>query len=201
MRIFGSTTWVHVPKEKRQKLDPKSVKCIPVGYEKDAGSKVYGVYDTGNGRLFCSRYVIIDEASVASQSLGHNDTTIGWQQLVPPPTFPPQLVQPQVSDNDFRPLDSIIPEVSQLPTSTDIRDSITLRLVLPPPMSKPTRQASQDNKQVAPPHISNESHRSQRISKPTAAAEVECHYTLLAGEVEVEPGTLTEALSGSQKAE
>ena len=68
-------------------------------------------------------------------------------------------------------------------------------------IGKPTRQASQGTKQVAPPHISNESRRSQRISKPTAAADVEGHYALLAGEVEVEPETLTEAPSGSQKAE
>ena len=40
LRVFGSTTWVHIPKEKRQKLDPKSVKCILVGYEESAGSRV-----------------------------------------------------------------------------------------------------------------------------------------------------------------
>ena len=38
--VFGSTTWVQVPKEKRQKLDPKSIKCILVGYEESAGSRV-----------------------------------------------------------------------------------------------------------------------------------------------------------------
>jgi len=36
LRIFGSTAWVHIPKEKRQKLDPKSVQGILVGYEEDA---------------------------------------------------------------------------------------------------------------------------------------------------------------------
>jgi len=40
LRIFGSTTWVHIPKEKRQKIDPKSIKCILIGYEENAGSKV-----------------------------------------------------------------------------------------------------------------------------------------------------------------
>ena len=67
LRIFGSTTWVHMPKEKRQKLDLKSVKCILVGYKGDAGSKVYRVYDAEQDRLFCSRDVIIDESLVASQ--------------------------------------------------------------------------------------------------------------------------------------
>ena len=32
VRIFGSIAFVHVPDEKWQKLDPKSEKCILVGY-------------------------------------------------------------------------------------------------------------------------------------------------------------------------
>ena len=30
--VFGSIAYVHVPKEKRRKLDTKSEKCILVGY-------------------------------------------------------------------------------------------------------------------------------------------------------------------------
>ena len=37
LRIFESTIWVHVPKEKPHKLDPKSVKCVLIGYEENAG--------------------------------------------------------------------------------------------------------------------------------------------------------------------
>jgi len=61
LRIWGSTTWVHIPKERRRKLDPKSVKGILVGYEEDAGTKVYRVYDPESKRLLLSRDVIIDE--------------------------------------------------------------------------------------------------------------------------------------------
>jgi len=32
IRVFGSTIYVHVPKEKRSKLEPKSIKCSHVGY-------------------------------------------------------------------------------------------------------------------------------------------------------------------------
>ena len=32
VRIFGSISCVHIPEQKRQKLDPKSEKCILVGY-------------------------------------------------------------------------------------------------------------------------------------------------------------------------
>jgi hypothetical protein len=32
LRVFGSIAYVHVPKEKRKKLDTKAEKCILVGY-------------------------------------------------------------------------------------------------------------------------------------------------------------------------
>jgi hypothetical protein len=32
MRIFGCIAYAHVPKEKRRKLDDKSIKCIFIGY-------------------------------------------------------------------------------------------------------------------------------------------------------------------------
>ncbi len=32
IRVFGSTLYVHIPKEKRGKLDLKSIKCCHVGY-------------------------------------------------------------------------------------------------------------------------------------------------------------------------
>lgn len=45
-RIFGSEVYVHVPKEKRGKLDAKSKKCIFVGY--DESQKGYRVMDESN---------------------------------------------------------------------------------------------------------------------------------------------------------
>jgi len=38
LRIFGSVTYTHIPKEKRGKLDSKSVRCILLGYD-EAGSR------------------------------------------------------------------------------------------------------------------------------------------------------------------
>ena len=40
LRVFGSIAYVHVPKEKRRKLDAKSEKCILVYYwDKQNGYK------------------------------------------------------------------------------------------------------------------------------------------------------------------
>ena len=62
LRVFGSTTWLHIPTEKRQKLDAKSVKCILVRYEEDAGSRVYRRYNPIAKKVILSRDVIVDES-------------------------------------------------------------------------------------------------------------------------------------------
>ena len=51
-----------MPSEKRQKLDPKSVCCILVGYEEDAGSWVYQLFDPVKRKVILSRDVIVDES-------------------------------------------------------------------------------------------------------------------------------------------
>ena len=33
--VFGSEAWAHIPDEKQKSLQPKSEKCIFVGYSKD----------------------------------------------------------------------------------------------------------------------------------------------------------------------
>ena len=33
LRVFGCDSFVHIPKERRQKLDSKSEKCIFIGYK------------------------------------------------------------------------------------------------------------------------------------------------------------------------
>jgi len=42
-RIFGSSAWAHIPKAKRNKLEPKSHCCILGGYSEIP--KVYRLYD------------------------------------------------------------------------------------------------------------------------------------------------------------
>ena len=65
-RVFGSTDWVHVPKERRRKQDAKSIRGILVGCEEEAGTKVYRIYDRETKRVLVFRDVIIDESTVPS---------------------------------------------------------------------------------------------------------------------------------------
>ena len=59
MRVFGSTAYVHVPKEKRNKLDPVSVKGVFLGYEPQ--TKGYRVLRERDGVIIVTRDVSFDE--------------------------------------------------------------------------------------------------------------------------------------------
>lgn len=127
-----------MPKERRQKLDPKSAKCILVGYEESAGSKVYRLYDAEKKRFLSSRDVIIDQLSVTTPTQEQTATTIGWDKE----SLSPAPEDDEPSTSDFRPLDSIIRPLIQPEPSSDIQDRITVRAPLPSPQILPTQQSS-----------------------------------------------------------
>ena len=59
--IFGAIAYVHIPDEKRQKLDPKSEKCILVGYSLE--QKGYKCYNPSTRKSRVSRDVVFDESA------------------------------------------------------------------------------------------------------------------------------------------
>ena len=59
LRVFGCNAYMHVPDEKRKKLDKKSTKCIFVGYPQ--GKKGYKLYELSTGKMRVSRDVIFVE--------------------------------------------------------------------------------------------------------------------------------------------
>ncbi|KAJ4724683.1 Retrovirus-related Pol polyprotein from transposon TNT 1-94 [Melia azedarach] len=59
LRVFGSVAHVHVPDERRTKLDDKSESFILIGY--DSSSKGYKLYNPNNKKIVISRDVIFDE--------------------------------------------------------------------------------------------------------------------------------------------
>ena len=61
LRIFGSIAYVHVPKEKRRKLDAKAEKCILVGYSDE--QKGYKCYNPRTKEARVSRDVVFDESA------------------------------------------------------------------------------------------------------------------------------------------
>ena len=58
-RVFGCKAYARIPDEKRKKLDPKSQKCIFIGYP--AGVKGYKLYDPSTRKMMVRRDVIFVE--------------------------------------------------------------------------------------------------------------------------------------------
>jgi hypothetical protein len=59
LKVFGCDAFVHVPKEKRSKLDKKEVKCIFIGYKE--GMKGYKLWDPASRKTMYNRDVVFRE--------------------------------------------------------------------------------------------------------------------------------------------
>ena len=115
-RIFGSISYVHIPDEKRQKLDPKSEKCILIAYSLE--QKGYRCSNPFVQKVHVSRDVLFDESA-------------SWYALDPTP--------PGTSTND---LDNT-KDHNQLSSIPD-KSPILTRLSWPqePPSARSTSRSS-----------------------------------------------------------
>ena len=67
-KIFGSTCFVYIHGQQRQKLDGKYLRCVFIGYSKE--SKAYRCHDPLTNRLHVSRYVIFTEGEAYFKNEG-----------------------------------------------------------------------------------------------------------------------------------
>lgn len=67
LKIFGSTCYVHIPKDLRSKWEVNSIKMIFLGY--NDGSKAYKVYDPVTRRCYIRRDVIFGEKSQSNDTI------------------------------------------------------------------------------------------------------------------------------------
>ena len=67
LRIVGCPVYIHIPKEKRTKLDPSRKKCIFVGYSES--SKAYRIYFPKYKKIDISRDVAFDEDTTYNKSI------------------------------------------------------------------------------------------------------------------------------------
>ncbi len=72
LQIFRVPTYEHLPKELQKKLDPKSNKCIFIGYGQIEGVKGYWLYNIITKKVSISRNVTFDENVVFPPTKGKN---------------------------------------------------------------------------------------------------------------------------------
>lgn len=73
VRTFGSAAYMHIPKEKRNKLEPKSKKLILVGYE--GNSDNYRLFDPDTKKITVSRDVTFNENELSSLTDSMGETS------------------------------------------------------------------------------------------------------------------------------
>lgn len=61
IQVFGCTTYIHIPKVKRTKLEDKSLRCILLGYS--TKSKGYIIMDPTTWNIYMRKYIIFDDTS------------------------------------------------------------------------------------------------------------------------------------------
>ncbi|THG98316.1 hypothetical protein EW026_g3859 [Hermanssonia centrifuga] len=73
LRVFGCKAHVHIPDEKRNKLDAKSLECTHLGYAENR--KAYRLVHRPSGKIIESCDVVFHEGSAPSRVLITDDST------------------------------------------------------------------------------------------------------------------------------
>ena len=81
LKIFGCPVYVHIPKEKRSKLDPSRKKGIFVGYCEV--SKSFRIYNPGFHHMDISRDITFDEEATLKISKKCQDQQV-YEEDAPP---------------------------------------------------------------------------------------------------------------------
>jgi transposase InsO family protein len=102
LRTFGCKAFVHIPDQKRPKLDAKSFPCVFIGYSDE--SKAYRFYDPETRCVIVSRDAIFDEGSSHYSHSHSTDRLVEWENsIIPSPSeviVPSHSVDVPVQRND-----------------------------------------------------------------------------------------------------
>jgi hypothetical protein len=93
--VFGSVAWAHILDEKRKSLQPKSEKCIFVGYSEDV--KGYRLLQSHFNEIIIRRDVKFDENILACEP---NSTVVPSSACEPSSAFVPSYDPVCSSDDD-----------------------------------------------------------------------------------------------------
>ena len=80
LQIFGCKGYVHVPDEKRQKLDKKTLKCAHLGYAEH--KRAFILVHRSSGHIVESRDVHFDESELVEPSRVRIETNISQSRRI-----------------------------------------------------------------------------------------------------------------------
>ena len=143
-RVFGCKGYMHVPADKRRKLDAKATEVTFIGYE--PGSKGYRLWDKHTHSVHLSRDVTFDESSFPSLMGDESRPT-------PKPIITPEITIPNPIAKQSVRAPSPVPSNSSEEVVKDLLDRQPTR-----PITPPIRRST--------PPITPEQPRSAPISPP-----------------------------------
>jgi transposase InsO family protein len=108
LRVFGCAAYVHIPKSRRRKFNPKARTCIFVGYCQDSSRRTYKFYDPETKSIIRSLHATFDETKFPA--LEDATRTYAPADSVSPPFFitVPAAGTPQPPDA-VPEIDSVLP--------------------------------------------------------------------------------------------
>ncbi|GBE86218.1 Retrovirus-related Pol polyprotein from transposon TNT 1-94 [Sparassis crispa] len=117
LRVFGCKAYVHVPKEKRQKLDSKTFECTHLGFA--ANRKAYRLVHRATGRIVESRDMYFDEGTEVAPSRITIDVTPMQEAPDARPQLPPSPRPPRPTVEDVPDEDEDAPALLDVDDSDD----------------------------------------------------------------------------------
>jgi hypothetical protein len=108
--VFGSIAWAHIPDEKRKSFQPKSEKCIFVGYSEDV--KGYKLLQPHCNEIILRRDVKFDENLLACEP---NSMVVPSSTCEPSSAFVPYSIPILVSSSEYDSEDENLPPPTNLP--------------------------------------------------------------------------------------
>jgi hypothetical protein len=171
-RIFGCPVYLHVPKEKRSKLEPSGRKGTFVGYSES--SKSYGIYIPGQRQIEVSRDVTFEE-EVSFQKSREAQMEIDSETI----PSPPSAVQREIDiipDDPIAHIDPVVPANSYAPSNIPIDITVGNKRHA---WARQTLQEAEGHK--TPQGTTRESKRPKRFSSYLSAmthiidSEPSCH--------------------------
>jgi hypothetical protein len=120
LRIFGCPVYIHIPKDKRKKLEPSGKKRIFVGYNES--SKSYKIYIPEQHKIEVSRYVTFNEKMDFKKSIEESMEEEEYEEPKEESTYLPesQNEEPKQLDHPMQPCELIesviVPKIRKCPT-------------------------------------------------------------------------------------